>query len=129
MKKFLYAFMIWVMIIPIAILNGGFRQYVLVKLDELALPISGIMLSVAIFIVAYFMVPKIKNCAKRDYIIFGAMWFVLTNLFDLSAYIQNGGGIDDLLKSYNVLTGNTWVFVVLSALLSPMAVMKIRNRK
>lgn len=129
MKKYLLAFLIWVMIIPIAILNGGFRQHVLVKLGGLALPISGIILSVCIFIVAYFMIPKIKDCAKRDYILFGIMWFILTNLFDLSAYIQDGGGFIDLIKSYNIFTGNTWLLVVLSALLSPMMVMKFRRKK
>ena len=127
MKKYLLAFLIWVMIIPIAILNGGFRQYVLVKIGSLAMPISGIILSVCIFGVAYFSIPKIMNCVKRDYVIFGVMWFVFTNLFDLSAYIQDGGGIIDLIKSYNILTGNTWLLVVLSALLSPMMVMKIRR--
>ncbi len=127
MKKYLLAFLIWVMIIPIAILNGGFRQYVLVKLGALTMPISGIILAVCIFVVAYFMVPKIKDCTKRDYIVFGIMWFVLTNLFDLSAYIKDGGGFIDLVKSYNILTGNTWVLVVVSALLSPMMVMKIRQ--
>ena len=45
MKKYTIAFLIWVMIIPIAILNGGFREYVLVKLGMLALPLSGIILS------------------------------------------------------------------------------------
>lgn len=45
MKKYTIAFLIWVMIIPIAILNGGFREYVLVKLGLLALPLSGIILS------------------------------------------------------------------------------------
>ena len=34
----------------------------------LARPLSGIILSVCIFIVAYLLVPKIKNCVKRDYI-------------------------------------------------------------
>lgn len=129
MKKYLYAFLIWAMIIPIAILNGGFRQYILVKLGDLALPISGIMLGVAVFVVAYFMVPKINNCVKMDYIMFGIMWFVLTNLFDLSAYIQAGGGFNDLLKSYNIFTGNTWIIVVLSALFSPTVVMRLRNRE
>ena len=81
MKKYLLAFLIWIMIIPIAILNGGFRQYVLVKLGGFAMPISGIILSVCIFVVAYFTIPKIKNCAKKDYIIFGIMWFILKNLF------------------------------------------------
>lgn len=117
------------MIIPIAILNGGFREYVLVELGVLALPLSGIMLSIYIFGIAYFLVPKIKNCDKKDYIIFGAMWFVLTNLFDLLAYIMDGGGFVDLLHSYNIFTGNTWLLVALSALFAPATVMKIRINK
>ena len=129
MKKYLFAFLIWVMIIPIAILNGGFREYVLVKLGGLAHPLSGIILSVCIFIVAYLLVPKIKNCVKRDYFWFGVMWFILTNLFDLSAYIKNGEGFVGLLKSYNIFTGNTWLLVVLAALSAPMIVMKTKEVK
>ncbi len=129
MKKYVLAFLIWVMIIPIAILNGGFREYVLVKLGGLAHPLSGIILSVCIFIVAYLLVPKIKNCVKRDYFWFGVMWFILTNLFDLSAYIKSGEGFAGLLKSYNILTGNTWLLVVLTVLFAPMLVMKIKEKK
>ena len=129
MKKYVFAFLIWVMIIPIAIINGGFREYVLVKLGGLALPLSGIILSICIFIVAYLLVPKIKNCVKRDYIFFGVMWFVLTNLFDLSAYIKEGEGFAGLLQSYNIFTGNTWLLVVLTALFAPMIVMKIKEKK
>lgn len=129
MKKYVIAFLIWVAIIPIAILNGGLREYVLINLGVAARPLSGIILSVCIFIVAWFSVPEIKNCVKRDYIIFGVMWFILTNLFDLTAYIKSGEGFAGLLKSYNILTGNTWLLVVLTALLSPMIVMKIRKKQ
>lgn len=129
MKKYVFAFLIWVMIIPIAILNGGFREYVLVKLGGLALPLSGIILSICIFIVAYLLVPKIKNCVKRDYFFFGVMWFVLTNLFDLSGYIKEGEGFAGLLQSYNIFTGNTWLLVVLTALFAPVIVMKIKEKK
>ena len=73
------------------------------------------------------LVPKIKNCVKRDYIFFGVMWFVLTNLFDLSAYIKEGEGFARLLQSYNIFTGNTWLLVVLTALFAPMIVMKIKS--
>lgn len=129
MKKYVLAFLIWVMIIPIAILNGGFREYVLVKFGGLARPLSGIILSVCIFIVAYLLVPKIKNCVKRDYIFFGVMWFILTNLFDLSAYIKEGEGFAGLLQSYNIFTGNTWLLVVLTALFTPTIVMQIKEKK
>lgn len=129
MKKYVYAFLIWVMIIPIAILNGGLREYVLVKLGNLALPLSGIILSFCIFVVAYLLIPKIKNCTKRDYIFFGVMWFILTNLFDLIAYINAGVGFAGLVQSYNILTGNTWLLVVLTALFSPVIVMNIIRKK
>lgn len=128
MKKYMMAILIWIMIIPIAILNGGLREYVLVKLGILARPLSGIILSICIFVVAYFLIPKIENCVKRDYIMFGVIWFILTNLFDLVAYIKDGGGFIDLVQSYNILTGNTWFLVVLSALFAPITVMKIRNK-
>jgi len=129
MKKYLEAFLIWVMIIPIAILNGGFREYVLIMLGGLARPLSGIILSICIFVVAYFFVPKIKNCRKMDYYIFGVMWFLFTNLFDMIAYISDGGGFADLLQSYNILTGNTWLLVVLAALVAPVMVVKVRGQK
>lgn len=129
MKKYVYAFLIWVMMIPIAILNGGFREYVLVYLGGFARPLSGIILSVCIFAVAYLLVPKIKNCVKRDYFFFGVMWFILTNLFDLSAYIKEGEGFAGLLQSYNIFTGNTWVLVVLTALLAPTVVVRIKDKK
>ena len=82
-----------------------------------------------IFTIAYLLVPKIKDCAKRDYILFGVMWFGLTNLFDLSSYIKSGAGFARLLQSYNIFTGNTWLLVVLSALLSPMLVMKMKEKR
>lgn len=56
------------------------------------------------------------------------MWFILTNLFDLISYINQGVGFSGLLQSYNILTGNTWLLVVLSALFSPMIVMNLKRR-
>ena len=129
MKKYACAFLIWAIIIPIAILNGGFREYVLVKLGGFARPLSGIILSICIFVVAYLLVPKIKSCVKRDYILFGVMWFILTNLFDLSVYIKEGEGFAGLLQSYNIFTGNTWLLVVLTALFAPTIVMRIKEKK
>lgn len=129
MKKYIMAILIWIMIIPIAILNGGFREYVLVKLGVWARPLSGVILSICIFVVAFFMIPKIRNCDKKDYLIIGGIWFVLTNMFDLIGYIIDGGGFVDLLQSYNILTGNTWLLVVLTALFAPVTVIKIRDNK
>lgn len=64
-KKYMQAIGIWFLIIPLAILNGGFRESVLVKLGDIALPLSGIILSACIFIVAYVFIPKIKTVELR----------------------------------------------------------------
>lgn len=129
MKKYIQAVGIWFLIIPIAILNGGLRENVLNKLGTISLPLSGIILSICIFVIAYLLIPKIKNCKSKDYIIFGVIWFLLTNLFDLFMYISEGGGMKDLLNSYNFLNGNLWILVVITAFLSPIVVSKIKGKR
>lgn len=125
--KYLKAIGIWILIIPIAILNGGFRENVLVKLGDIANPISGIILSVCIFVIAYFLIPKIRNCKKIDYILFGIIWFLLTNLFDLSMFIKSGEGFAGLVKAYDITSGNFWSLVTLTTLISPFLVAKIKR--
>ena len=129
MKKYIQAIGIWFLIVPLAILNGGLRENILVKLGSIALPLSGIILSICIFVVALLLIPKIKECKSKDYIIFGIIWFVLTNLFDLLMYISEGKGINELLNSYNFLNGNLWILVVITTFVSPIIVSKIKCLK
>lgn len=126
LNKYIQAIGIWFFIIPLAVINGGLRENILIKLGDIALPLSGIILSICIFMVAYLLIPKIKNCKQTDYFIFGAIWFVLTNLFDLFMYISEGGGVKDLLRSYNFFAGNLWILVVITTLISPLLVIRIK---
>ena len=85
MKRYLQAIGIWILIIPIAILNGGLRENVLVKLgDFTSQALSGIILSVCIYLMAYWLLQKINKCTKKDYYLIGVIWCILTNLFDLT---------------------------------------------
>ena len=129
MKKYIQAVGIWFLIIPIAILNGGLRENVLNKLGSISLPLSGIILSICVFVIAYLLIPKIKNCTSKDYVFFGVIWFLLTNLFDLFMYISEGGGMKDLLNSYNFLNGNLWILVVITSFLSPIVVSNIKGKR
>ena len=91
--------------------------------------VLGIILSICIFVIAYLLIPKIKNCKSKDYIIFGVIWFLLTNLFDLFMFINEGGGMKDLLNSYNFLNGNLWILVVITSFLSPIVVSNIKGKR
>ena len=128
MKKYVQASAIWLLIVPLAILNGGFRDRVLVGLGGAALPLSGMILSVCIFAVAFCLIPRIKGCRQRDYVLFGVLWFLLTNLFDLAMYRRAGGGLSDLLAAYRFWTGNLWALVAVSTLLAPRAAGKFRGK-
>ena len=93
MVKYPQAVLIWTLIIPLAVLNGGLREHVLAPaIGNAALPVSGLILSLCIAVAAFLLVPKIKNLRKKDGIVFGVLWFCLTNLFDLSMYISAGKG-------------------------------------
>ena len=61
--RLLKSFIVWICFIPVAILNGGLREYVLVKFigEETALPVSGILLSVFIFLVTWLMLERLSG--------------------------------------------------------------------
>ena len=44
-------------------------------------------------------------------------------------YIREGGGMKDLLGSYNFLTSNLWILVVITTFVSPIVVSRIKNKK
>jgi len=127
--KFVKAILIWILLAPLGILNGGLRVYITEPLlgSNLALPLSGIILSVLIFVVVYFLIPKIGNCKTIEYIIIGVVWVFLTNLFDLLIIFFENGTVSDLIRMYDVTTGNLWSVVVIVTFVSPILVAKIRK--
>lgn len=130
MKKYLKALGIWFLIVPLGILNGGLRIYITEPLlGGMAQPISGIILSIMIFIVAYLLIPKIGKCKARDYIYIGISWAILTNILDLLITMIEKRPISDFFEMYDITTGNLWIIVVLAALISPIIVSKIKMMK
>ena len=109
----LKSLIIWFYFIPIAILNGGLREYVLVKTigAEWALPVSGITLSVCIF-------PK--TFTSKDGWLIGTGWVLLTIVFEFAAGLAGGSTVSELLAAYNPLSGNLWLLVLVTTLLSPI---------
>ncbi len=120
---------IWLCFIPVAILNGGLREYVLAKAitEEWALPISGITLSVCIFLITWLLLPLVtKAITSKDCRLIGMCWAVLTIAFEFIAGLANGNTMTELLAAYNPLTGNLWLLVLATTLLSPIVTKNFR---
>lgn len=124
----LKSLIIWFCFIPVAILNGGLREYVLAKAigEEWALPVSGIILSVCIFLITWLLLPRmIKAFTSKDGWLIGIGWALLTIVFEFAAGLAGGSTVSELLAAYNPLSGNLWLLVLLTTLLSPVIVRKV----
>ena len=120
---------IWLCFIPVAILNGGLREYVLAKaiIEEWALPISGITLSVCIFLTTWLLLPLVtKAITSKDCWLVGICWAALTIAFEFIAGLADGNTMTELLAAYNPLTGNLWLLVLATTLLSPIVTKNFR---
>lgn len=121
--------LIWIAIIPLAILNGGLREMVIVPLTgaKYALPLSGILLCLLIFILSYIFIPRIGKGTKKDYLKIGLLWIALTVSFEFGLGLFMGNTFEELIKAYDITTGNNWSLVVLFTGLAPLLTAKMRK--
>lgn len=126
----LKSLLVWLCFIPVAILNGGLREYVLVKVmgEEWALPVSGITLSVCIFLITWLLLSRMMEAfTYKDCWLIGIYWVLLTIAFEFAAGLAGGNTMAELLDAYNPLNGNLWLLVLATTLLSPIIVKHIYN--
>lgn len=84
--------LIWLAIIPLAILNGGLRDIVIAPLigAKYALPLSGVLLCLMIFILCYIFIPRIGKETTKGYLTIGLLWITLTVLFEFGLGLLMG---------------------------------------
>lgn len=104
-------------------MNGGLREKIITPALGMsyALPISGILLCLMIFI------PRLGKETKNIYIKMGLLWLFLTILLEAVLGIAMGNTFNEMLNAYNVSTGNLWSIIVLFTGITPYLVAKIRH--
>jgi hypothetical protein len=124
------AFGLWVPLVPLAIVNGAIREWLLVPMlgRRLALPFSGVSLSVLILLFAVAVSPWLRATAVVHYVAAGIAWLLMTVLFELlfGHYAMGKSGAQ-LLAAYNVVEGNLWVLVLFSTAVAPYLGAKVRR--
>lgn len=121
--------LIWLAIIPLAILNGGLRDIVIAPLigAKYALPLSGVLLCLMIFILCYIFIPRIGKETTKGYLTIGLLWITLTVLFEFGLGLLMGNTFAELIRAYDITTGNLWLLVLLFTGLAPLLVAKMRK--
>jgi hypothetical protein len=121
--------LIWLSIVPLVILNGALRETFLTPWlgENNAQPISGIILCLLIFIVSLIFIPRIGKGEQKTYWKIGILWIVLTIVFETVLGLAMGNSFSELLRAYDITTGNLWLIIVIFIGIAPWLVAKIKR--
>ena len=127
--KIIKSLLIWILIFIFAFLNGGLRGFLLIPYfgEKVGLILSGAILILTIMIISFIFIPGLKLKSGKEAFIIGFIWFLLTNLFDLFSIYSSGGNFMDFVSLFNITTGNLWTVVVITTLLAPISIYKIKT--
>ena len=118
----------WLMIIPLAVLNGALRDFALHPLlDRYALPASGVLLSGMILPLTWLCVPRFVRGGSRQLVLVGVVWAVLAVIFECLLGIALNRQWVDLAAAYDVSSGNLWLLVVVCVGCAPWLAARMRG--
>jgi len=121
---------IWAAFIPIAILNGFFRERCLAPLigKRFALPLSGVSCVALFFLLTWSALPWLGRLSRPRYLQIGLAWLGATVLFEfLFGRLVAGKSWGELLRNYDITTGNLWPLVLLVVAVSPLLAARLRG--
>ena len=131
-KIFLYALGIWFILVVAAILNGAFREsFITSKVGEqVGHVISTVIFICVILVVTYLFLSNLKiNYTKTDLLLIGALWLILTILFEfVFGHYVMGHSWNRLFADYNILKGRVWSFVLLTTFIAPLLIDSILQK-
>jgi len=120
-----HAILIWLSFVLLAVLNGGFREHVLMPRlgEQSGHVISTIMLSALILFVTWIALPWIGPATARAAWRLGTLWLALTMAFEfLAGHYLFHTSWARLLAQYNVFRGRIWILALLATFSAPILV-------
>lgn len=121
--RFTYPLGLWVVFAILAVINGIFREVVLVAVfaEGVAHVLSTAILIMAILLLSWLYFSRtLREYTRRELLLIGLVWTGLVVLFELVALLVAGAGPSELLAPYDVLAGSVWVLVPLTLFIAPL---------
>ncbi len=121
----------WLLILMLAMLNGAFREALLLPnlSRAAAFLLSGLSLSALIVIVAVGLARWMELKTASRCMLAGGLWFSLTLLFEFGfGGLMQGKSWAEMLEAYTFKDGNLWPVVLMVTLFAPLVGARIRLR-
>ena len=128
MKIVIKSFLVWLMIIPLAVINGLVRDCVIQPLlGRYALPLSGIALCGLVLALTWLCIPRLGVSRSGQVVGMGLVWAILAIVFECLLGFALGRSWADLLAAYDMSSGNLWLLVVVCVGCAPWLAAKMRG--
>lgn len=118
----LQSFLVWLVILGLAVANAALREAVLIPYlsKSVGLTLSGVLLCLLILLIAYGFVRLNKGFPVQQALAIGVLWLVLTLAFEFSfgRYVQDKSWAE-LVEAYTFKEGNIWPVVLVVTFLAP----------
>lgn len=126
---FFKALGIWLLLVITAIINATLREKVLLAwIGKWSLPVSGISLSLLIFLVTLAVIPLFATHEPSHYWLIGSLWLMLTLSFEfLFGHYQMGKSWQEILEIFAIQRGNLMTVVLIITFLSPYLTAQLRE--
>jgi hypothetical protein len=111
----------WLPLIVLAVANGSFRQFVLLKhMSELrAHQLSTLSLLLLTTIYVWFIFPYLRIETGKQALLCGFIWLMLTIIFEFTLGRMSKRSWEFLLQDYNLLAGHVWPVYLICLMLLP----------
>ena len=120
----------WLAILVLAVLNGIFREAVL--LPNLSRPgaylVSGSLLAALSVVVAISLGRWMRLKSASQALAIGTLWLGLTLAFEFGFGLVQGHTWPQMLEAYTFRDGNIWPLVLVAVLLAPLIGYRVRRR-
>ncbi|MGB5444538.1 MAG: hypothetical protein WBM99_03440 [Psychromonas sp.] len=121
---------IWLIIVFAAICNGLFREKVLTSLigAKLALPVSGLLLSLLVLFVAFIFIPFFNTQQPGIYFAVGILWVAITLAFELLfGHFVLDKSWQEIIQVFDIRNGDLFTVVLLITAVAPWIAAKARG--
>lgn len=121
---------LWLLMVVVAVLNGILRDAVLAPVigAGAALPLSGITLSLLVWLVAYGGVGWVAATRSGVYRAIGLFWVMLTLSFEyLFGHFVAGKSWQEINQVFDLSSGDLFVVVLVVTAVSPVVCARLRG--
>jgi len=103
----------WLPMVLLGMANGILREILLLEPlgEELAHQVSTFTLLVLLTVYIWYVVKKIRFRSPRQAWLAGAVWLILTVIFEFSLGYFTGHSLPELMYAYNIFDGHLWILI------------------